>query len=159
MTGFVKNHSAFFFWYPFCTNDCKSFNVNTHNKKELLSPTTTLCCYCLSKCLVWTMSYFIHCGLLSLFLFIFNFSLFGCPRFYPFFLIHRPIIRLPLSHSACCHVTPTSFFKNLHRLFLCCHLFYHIIKPGPVLRTPSLHHLFSTSGSASSRWASCKAAG
>lgn len=45
---------------------------------------------------------------LSLFLFTFNFSLFGCLLF---FLIHWPIIHLPLSHSALLSCYPDIFLK------------------------------------------------
>lgn len=58
------------------------------------------------------MRYFIHCWLLSLFLFIFNFSLFGYPLL-PFFPHPFPIIHLPLSHSTCDSVLPTSFFTSM----------------------------------------------
>lgn len=55
---------------------------------------------------------FIHCGLLSLFLFIFNFSLLGCPLFYSTSVASSPSRYLYLLS---CYI----FFLNLHFLFIC----------------------------------------
>lgn len=141
-----QTHSAFFFlWYPFCNHDCKKKSfmlthiVTSCNKKELLSPTTKLCCYCLSK---WAV---IHCGLLSFFLFILNFSLFGFPLLTP----HLP----PIFSIYLLSRYPT--FPSLFAIF-------SIIPSNscPCCVPPSLSIIYVlTSGSASSRWAGCKAAG
>lgn len=55
---------------------------------------------------------FIHCGVLSLFLFIFNFSLLGCPLFYSTSVASSPSRYLYLLS---CYI----FFLNLHFLFIC----------------------------------------
>ena len=96
--------------------------VTSCNKKELLSPTTKLCCYCLSK---WAVLFTVDFSL-SFFLFILNFSLFGFPLLTP---------RLPPIFSIyLLSCNPT--FPSLFAIF-------SIIpsNPCPCCVPPSLHHL------------------